>query len=606
MKTFEKLFRRTLTANIAWLLVLTVGLSLPQNLRGAGAPESDYVATTTNDVEISTGELLWLVKPLTLEELRVEAEAWRDLLKDAARKISAAEIDVLRRNKQISKSEEAAAASRAAKEAAEKAVALKQQAAAEGDVNAGANAVKATQEAIAQAAAAEDALQEVRKSETEDEVARTAHEVVEQVKTKDSADTNKAATAADVATAAKAAASIEVAHVDTNLVVQATNLESVAASAELKAEATAEAKSELLDTLTELRNRKAAINERFDLVLRELKLKGGKTDDYENYRKGVDEVIINVADTSAVWTSFSGWLTSENGGVKWGINAAKFVSIMVIFYVLAFLVGKVVYKATNASTTMSQLLKGFVNVAVRRIIIAVGLLVAVSAIGIPVTPLLAIITAAGLVVGLALQGTLSNFASGLLLLFYRPFDVGDAIDAGGTAGTVDSMNLMSTIIRTWDNKVMIVPNNNIWGNTITNITRTSRRRVDMVFGISYSDSMEKAQAILERIVTEHPKTLDDPAPVVRVHELGDSSVNFIVRPWALPEDYWEVYWSVTRQVKEEFDNHGVSIPFPQRDVHFYQESSGPAPSTAESSESGSRRDRSSLTAKQGALEINDA
>ena len=134
------------------------------------------------------------------------------------------------------------------------------------------------------------------------------------------------------------------------------------------------------------------------------------------------------------------------------------------------------------------------------------------------------------------------------------------------------MNLMSTVIKTWDNKVMIVPNNKIWGDVITNISRTERRRVDMVFGIGYSDPIDKAQAILEKIAKEHPDTLDDPVPVVRVHELGDSSVNFVVRPWVIPANYWGVYWDITRKVKEEFDKQGISIPFPQRDVHMYSES----------------------------------
>jgi len=198
------------------------------------------------------------------------------------------------------------------------------------------------------------------------------------------------------------------------------------------------------------------------------------------------------------------------------------------------------------------------------------LMIAVSAMGVPVGPVLAVITAAGFVIGLALQGTLSNFASGLLILVYRPFDVGDAVEAGGVAGSVTAMNLMSTRIQTWDNKSMIVPNNQIWGSVITNITGTDRRRVDMVFGIGYGDSMDKAQAILEGIVQGHPSVLKDPAPIVKVHELGDSSVNFVVRPWVQPANYWGVYWDVTRKVKEEFDKEGVSIPFPQRDVHLHK------------------------------------
>jgi small conductance mechanosensitive channel len=199
----------------------------------------------------------------------------------------------------------------------------------------------------------------------------------------------------------------------------------------------------------------------------------------------------------------------------------------------------------------------------------IGFVVALSALEVNIAPLLAAIGAAGFVIGLALQGTLSNFASGLLILFYRPFDVGDVIDAGGVSGIVDSVSLVSTHVRTFDNKMMIVPNNDIWGGTITNATASETRRVDMVFGIGYDDDVDIAKGILERIVSEHPLVLDDPAPVIQLNELGDSSVNFICRPWAKNTDYWKVYWDITRSVKQEFDRTGISIPFPQRDVHLH-------------------------------------
>ena len=201
----------------------------------------------------------------------------------------------------------------------------------------------------------------------------------------------------------------------------------------------------------------------------------------------------------------------------------------------------------------------------------IGLLVAVSSTGVDTTPLLAGITAAGLVVGLALQGTLSNFASGIMLLLYRPYDVDDLIVAGGVTGKVESMNLVSTTILTVDNQKVIVPNTNIWGNVITNITAKPIRRVDLTFGIGYSDDIAKAQEILEKIIGSDERILADPEPVIRVHELADSSVNFVVRPWVNTDDYWDVYWDITREVKMRFDAEGVSIPFPQRDVHVYRE-----------------------------------
>lgn len=522
--------------------------------------EPAYTAISTNDVEIAADELLWLVKPLTKEELVVESDAWRDLLKLKVVEISAAEIAVKRQNDHIERTEEAADATEEARNVAE--------------------------EALEKAAEAQEAVEEVKKANEEaksDQVIQTAQQVLKEVDALKELQDGESPREG-------VSKGIEMVDVDTNTVAPAGELDGAVRVANIKAEEEEEEKLTILNALTELRTQRSALIERFDVVLNELKAKGGEIEVYEKYRDSVAEVIVDVSDTSAVWTFVTGWLTSEKGGVLWGINISKFLGIMAAFYGLALLVGKAVEKATRATMTGSQLLKDFINVFARRTVIALGLLVAVSAIGVSATPLLALITAAGLVIGLALQGTLSNFASGLLLLFYRPFDVGDAVDAGGTTGKVDSMNLMSTVIRSWDNKVMIVPNNSIWANIITNITRTSNRRVDLVFGISYSDPIEKSQAILEKILKDHPDVLDDPEPLVRVFELGDSSVNFIVRPWVKPENYWEVYWSITRKVKEEFDKQGVSIPFPQRDVHVHQETSGAIAAMPDLRQTNERRD----------------
>jgi len=200
-----------------------------------------------------------------------------------------------------------------------------------------------------------------------------------------------------------------------------------------------------------------------------------------------------------------------------------------------------------------------------------GFLIAIAQLGIEVAPLLAGLGIAGFVVGFALQDTLSNFASGMMILVYRPFDVGDVIEAGGVSGKVDQMNLVSTMVLTFDNQLLVVPNSKIWGDVIRNVTHRDKRRVDLTFGIGYSDDIPTAERILTEIVAAHDKVLDDPEPVIRLHELGESSVNFIVRPWSKTSDYWDVYWDVTREVKRRFDEEGVSIPFPQRDVHIYQD-----------------------------------
>ncbi|WP_434950395.1 mechanosensitive ion channel family protein [Shewanella sp. HL-SH4] len=248
-----------------------------------------------------------------------------------------------------------------------------------------------------------------------------------------------------------------------------------------------------------------------------------------------------------------------------------FILILFISSLIAKIVTRVATKTVTASKLkFSKLLQDFFISLSSKAVFAIGLLVALSQLGFELGPLLAGFGIAGVIIGFALQDTLSNFASGMMILVYRPFDVGDLINAAGVTGRVSHMSLVSTTIKTLDNQRLIIPNNKIWGDTINNITAEHQRRVDMTFGISYSDNIEHAETILKDIVTQHPKVQATPEPIVKLHTLGESSVDFIVRPWVKPDDYWDVYWDITRAVKMRFDAEGISIPFPQRDVHIYQ------------------------------------
>jgi small conductance mechanosensitive channel len=208
--------------------------------------------------------------------------------------------------------------------------------------------------------------------------------------------------------------------------------------------------------------------------------------------------------------------------------------------------------------------------ATGNIVLLFGLLVALSQIGVSLGPLLAGLGVVGFIVGFALQDTLSNFAAGMMILVYRPYDVGDMIEGGGVFGRVNQMSLVSTTILTIDNETLVVPNRSIWGNVIKNVTAQDKRRVDMTFGISYTDDIPHAETVLMAILQDHDLVLKDPEPIVRLHKLGESSVDFVVRPWVRTDDYWDVYWDVTREVKMRFDREGISIPFPQRDVHVHR------------------------------------
>jgi len=335
---------------------------------------------------------------------------------------------------------------------------------------------------------------------------------------------------------------------------------------------TAEARTKLLEDITKLQEARAALIARFNIVLDELEAKGGDPAEMRKYAASVATFNVDVTDANAVWVAVKGWLLSSEGGIRLAQRLGAFIGILIVAWIAARIVAGLVRQAVRRFKKSSELLRDFMVTISRQLTLIVGFVIALSQLGVNIGPLLAAIGAAGFIIGFALQGTLSNFASGVMILLYRPFDVGDAVDVAGVSGKVESMTLVSTTIATFDNQQIIVPNNSIWGNVIKNITGKPIRRVDMVFGISYSDDIEKAHSILERLVKAHPKVLSDPAPNIKVNSLGDSSVNLICRPWSKTGDYWDVYWDLTRQVKETFDAEGITIPFPQRDVHVHQAS----------------------------------
>jgi small conductance mechanosensitive channel len=211
---------------------------------------------------------------------------------------------------------------------------------------------------------------------------------------------------------------------------------------------------------------------------------------------------------------------------------------------------------------------------VRIALLVVVIIAAISQVGIETTSFIAIFGAAGLAVGLALQGSLSNFAAGVLIVLFRPYRIGDFIEAAGVAGTVEQVQILTTTMKTPDNKKIIVPNSQIMDSIITNYSANDTRRVDMVVGVSYSDDLDKVKKVLEELVSADERILKEPEYKIAVSELADSSVNFVVRPWVKTADYWSVMWDLTELIKKRFDNEGISIPFPQRDIHVYNESNG--------------------------------
>ena len=277
--------------------------------------------------------------------------------------------------------------------------------------------------------------------------------------------------------------------------------------------------------------------------------------------------VSNLPDLGFSWENLL--LTLQTTGVDFAFNLVKAIAI---FYFGKLLVGLIVRTLRKIMLTqeIEDTLENFVLTLIRAILMIIVLIAAIGALGVQTTSFVAIVGAAGLAVGLALQGSLSNFASGVLIVLFKPYKIGDFVEAAGIAGVVEEVEILTTVFKTGDKKRVIVPNGQVMGSVITNYSANPTRRVDMVVGVSYDDDLDKVRATLEELVAAEDRILDEPAHKIAVSELADSSVNFVVRPWVKTEDYWGVMFDLTEAIKKRFDKEGISFPFPQQDVHLYK------------------------------------
>jgi small conductance mechanosensitive channel len=253
-----------------------------------------------------------------------------------------------------------------------------------------------------------------------------------------------------------------------------------------------------------------------------------------------------------------------------GLKILIAIAIFIIGRWVAKLARRIVEKIMRRSKVDETLIK-FVGNLTYIILLIFIIVAALGQLGVQTASLVALLGAAGLAIGLALQGSLANFAAGILLIIFRPFRVGDLIEAAGTMGVVENIQIFTTQLKSLDNKKIIVPNAKLTADNITNYTAKDIRRVDLVVGVSYGDDLDKVKEVVAEVLDKDDLVLKDPAPQVAVLEMADSSVNFIVRPWTDTDNYWDVYFGVTENIKKRFDAEGISIPFPQRDVHMFQE-----------------------------------
>ncbi len=261
--------------------------------------------------------------------------------------------------------------------------------------------------------------------------------------------------------------------------------------------------------------------------------------------------------------------------LTWGVRVLGALAVLVIGRVVAGMARRAVRRLLQRSSVDDTLIP-FVSSLVYYLLLAFVLIAVLGLFGIPTASFIAVLGAAGLAVGLALQGTLSNFASGVMLLLFRPFRAGDFVEAGGASGTVAEIGIFNTSLNTPDNIRVIIPNSAIFGQTIKNFAANDTRRNDMTLGIGYDDDIDTAMAVIRKALEEDERVLPEPEPVIAVGELADSSVNLVIRPWCKRQDYWALRWDLTRRLKVKLEAAGCSIPYPQRDVHLFQEASGQA------------------------------
>jgi len=253
--------------------------------------------------------------------------------------------------------------------------------------------------------------------------------------------------------------------------------------------------------------------------------------------------------------------------IPWGINIAMALAIFLIGRKVAHILLNIVDRMLNKAG-MDKMLVSFVHSILNALLLLFIIIASLDRLGVDTTSFIALIGAAGLAVGLALQGSLQNFAAGVLLIVFRPFKVGHFIEAGGAAGVVEEIGIFSVRMKTGDNREIIVPNGAIYSGTITNNSARDTRRIDMVFGISYDDDIRKAKQIMQSIIDADERILKDPETLIAVGELANSSVNFNVRPWVNTADYWTVRFDLTEKIKLAFDDNGITIPYPQMDLHI--------------------------------------
>lgn len=332
---------------------------------------------------------------------------------------------------------------------------------------------------------------------------------------------------------------------------------------------------DLVGELNALEERKAGLTASLRSTIKLMKQLELETSEYSlQLIQSLGQIDETLLDKKVVVSLLQQWVEDAKdwlveNGPNFLVTVFTVILILCVFKLLAMLSERVVRNVIASSlTSISELLREFFENMVSKLVMLIGILVALAHIGVQIGPLLAGLGVVGFIVGFALQDTLSNFASGIMILIYKPFDTGDVIEAAGQRGTVSNMTLVSTTVLTFDNQILIIPNNKIWGDIIKNVTSQGKRRVDFEFYVNKDADIDQVEGVLSEIIQEHELILAEPEPVVKLHRIEKYSLAFIVRPWVKTDDYWQVYWDITRAVKERFEKEAIPQAVPKQDVQI--------------------------------------
>ncbi len=584
-------------------------------------------AITTEAPTIPVDQLKLLVKPLTLPELETEAAAWMELVKAKVQEISNAEIAIKRKNQVVEQQQQAVKAledAKAALAAAEEA----QKTATPGspEAEAAAKKVEEVKEALGKAQEAVGSAQETTEKINQDESVKqlveeakqdvaeggkTAAEKKEETKqadregatasspdadefdlycnqygyasyvgqsgvevscTKENAQTEAAAknTEAAAENIGQAAADIEAGAADSEgkLQEQQQQLDESAKKLEKSSAAEEEVKTQLVVNVTILQGERTSLIDRLNVVLDEIQAKGGDPTAYRTYIKAVSLVEVDVRDTNALGIRVLSWLQSEEGGVRWGMNIGKFVGILVVAIVVSQILGQVVNGTMNKFGA-SSLLREFVVMLVKRGGVIIGLLIALTALEISLGPLLAVFGGLSFILGFALQSNLGNLASGLMIMAYKPFDVGDEVKVGGYWAYIDSITLASTKLKGFDGSIINVPNNNVWGGDIVNFTHAEIRKHTIPISVKFEQDLDQVYKMWMEITASHPKVLDTPAPGwFPWSGQYDYQICVTLAAWTKTDDYWPVYVDLLKMLQKRIGELGIQLTAPVQDIRI--------------------------------------